>query len=153
MPDNAKERIPVLDDLLKTAIREELKSVHTMLPGQIEKFDSGTQRAEITIAISIPMKDGTVKKYPQLINVPVQFMRWGGFSITMPIKKGDQVAVMFSERSLQTWIERGKVQDTPNDIRFFDINDAFALPGLDALTSTTVSRCKTPSFRHIRSLT
>ena len=64
---------------------------------------------------------------PLLVNVPIRYWRSATFSITFPIEVGDHVKVLFSERSIDTWLTEGGIQN-PFDIRKFSLSDAFAEP-------------------------
>jgi hypothetical protein len=107
-----------------------MKTVHTMLPGIIEEFDAITQTAKVNLVHSQRLVDGTELNFPPLINVPVQFYRWGAFSITAPVATDDPCAVFFCERSMDKYLELGAIGKPPNDKRFFDLSDGFAVPGL-----------------------
>jgi hypothetical protein len=101
-----------------------------MLPGVIESFDAVKQTAKINLATAQETSEGEKVSFPPLINVPVQFFRWGGFSITAPVKAGDECAVFFSERSMDRFLDEGGIDKTPYDARFFDLSDAYAVTGL-----------------------
>jgi hypothetical protein len=107
-----------------------MKGIHTMLPGVIESFDSATQLAKINLATAQERTNGDKLSFPPLINVPVQFFRWGGFSITAPVNAGDECAVFFSERSMDRFLKEGGQDKVPFDARFFDLSDAYAVTGL-----------------------
>jgi hypothetical protein len=119
-------------NLLRLAHREIMKGVHTMLPGVVDEFDSATQRAKVAIATAQQTYKGDKLSFPPLINVPVQFFRWGGFTISMPVKPGDECAIYFSERSMDLFLDQGGVDKVPVDGRFFDLSDAFIVPGLNS---------------------
>lgn len=113
------------------AIKNILKDVHTMLPGEIVSFDHVTQLAEIQISIAKIVNEVTVLQVPKIINVPLVFPRAGGFSLTFPVAVGDGCIVWFAERSLDNWIRDG-AGFKPNDIRFHNITDAIAFVGLNS---------------------
>jgi hypothetical protein len=116
--------------MLRQTFSDMMMDVHTMLPGKIDSFDPVKQRAKVIIGPAAETLDGAALPYPALINVPVQFMRFGGYALTMPVNPGDQVAIFFSERSMATWLKLSQVGQVPETARFFDIADAFAVPGI-----------------------
>lgn len=118
-----------LEQALKAAIAEALKGVHTCLPGFIDTFDTGTGKATVTPALRLTLKDGSTIDYPKIVSVPVIFPRSTGFSLTFPIKKGDSVLVLFTERAISRWLRSGGTVD-PLDPRRHDLSDAVAIPGL-----------------------
>ena len=130
MSDESRELPPSLETVIKNGHRELMKGIHTMLPGVIESFDSATQLAKINLATAQERINGDKLSFPPLINVPVQFFRWGGFSITAPVNAGDECAVFFSERSMDRFLKEGGQDKVPFDARFFDLSDAYAVTGL-----------------------
>jgi len=136
MPQESKQATSPLELVIRNGHRELMKGVHTMLPGVIETFDAVTQTAKINLATAQETSDGEKLSLPPLINVPVQFFRWGGFSITAPVKPGDECAVFFSERSMDRFLDEGGIDKVPYDTRFFDLSDAYAVTGLNSKGNT-----------------
>ncbi len=130
MSEESKEDAVSTSLLLKNSFRELMKGTHTMLPGIIESFDAGDQTAKINLATAQELEGGAKLSFPPLTNVPVQFFRWGGYSITMPVNPGDQCAVFFSERSMDAFLSQGSTDTIPLNTRFFDLSDGFAVSGL-----------------------
>ena len=115
--------------MLEIVFGEQMKGIHTMLPGVIESFDAGTQRAKITLANAIERNDGTTVIMPPLTDVPVMFYRWGGFVITGPVTAGDECVILFSERALDRFKALGDTGQPPTDARFFNLSDGYCIPG------------------------
>ena len=120
------DRRASLESVLVTAIETYLKDVHTMLPGQIIKFDPATQLADVQIQLK-RNNNGELITLPVLSQVPVRFLKSGDFTITFPLKENDEVAIYFMERSIDNWLEDGGIQ-SPNDVRRFDLSDAYVVP-------------------------
>lgn len=83
------------------------------MPGFIEKFDPDTNLAEVTPAIE--RKDiinGAVKyvRLPIIVQVPILLPAAQGkdLFITIPIQEGDECWLIFSDRFLDNFIERGE---------------------------------------------
>ena len=134
--------ISTLASNIKEGIEARLKDLHTASPGIIESFDPVTQTASIQPAIRRVFKlfDGekeilTPTDLPILINVPIQFPRGGGFSMTFPVAKGDECLLVFCERSIDNWHNSGGVQD-PRARRFHSLSDATAFVGLSSLSNS-----------------
>jgi len=126
------------ENLIRQGIHNYLKDVHTALPGIVEKFDTEQQLASVQPAIKRMLKTGrgeeereiiVPRNLPLCINVPVVFPAGGGFHLTFPVKPGDECILMFCERSLDNWLDRGGVQE-PSAKRFHALSDAFAIMGL-----------------------
>lgn len=115
--------------ILKQAIQYNLLGIHTALPGQIESYDYSQQKADVKPLIKRNYKDGEVTALPVITSVPVIWPRAGNASLTFPLNKGDGVLLVFSERSMDTWLSIGS-DAVPGDPRKFDLSDAIAIPGL-----------------------
>jgi Phage protein Gp138 N-terminal domain len=50
---------------------------------------------------------------PPIINVPVQMPRGGGFSVTLPLKKGDEGFLVFSDTCFDNWWLNGQNNAPP----------------------------------------
>jgi len=121
--------------LVKLGIRSALKEVHTALPGVVVDFDPATQRASVqpTIQRNFVDPEGNITPtdLPKLINVPVVFPQAGGFALTFPVQPGDEVLLVFAERSIDRWAEEGGVQNQAAK-RFHSLSDAFAILGVNS---------------------
>jgi len=118
-----------LSQPLLAAIRRLSTEMSVSLPGRVERYDYNTQKAEVKPLINRQYADGTVDEMPVIASVPVVFPRSGGASLTMPVKRGDGVLLVFADRSIDTWLERGG-QVTPDDRRQHALSDCVAVVGL-----------------------
>lgn len=118
------------NDLIEATIQEgidtALKGLHTCLPGVVSVFDAVTQLADIQPTIKSKVGDDLIN-LPLLTSVPVRFPKSNKFSITFPLEPDDEVLIIFCERSIDTWLTRGGIQN-PFDFRKHDLSDAFAFP-------------------------
>lgn len=135
------DSLATLASNIKKGIENYVKDLHTSMPGIIVSFDASTQLASVQPAIKRIFKtnDGekelmTPTELPLLINVPVQFPRGGGFSLTFPVKPGDECLLVFCERSIDYWHKFGGVQE-PGARRFHHLSDATAFVGLSSLVN------------------
>jgi len=125
------EETPQLTDLILAAIRANQVELNTCMPGTVEEYDSETQKATIRFAFKRLRADTKELVSRALVDdVPIVFPRIGGRGIVFPIAKGDPVMIIFSQRSLDTWLGSGGEIDL-KDTRLHNINDAIAVPGLD----------------------
>ncbi len=115
-----------LETVIDNALDKTLKEVHTMLPAIVTKVDYDTQLIECQPTIQRKL-NGELVNLPILVDVPLRFFKVNIFAITAPIVEGDYVCVMFAERSIDTWLASGDVQD-PQDIRRHSLSDGFAIP-------------------------
>lgn len=129
------ERSPSLAAVIDAAITMRLTGARFALPGSIESFDAGTQQCTVKPLLKdrALRPDGTynVESLPVIPGVPVQFPSSGGFMLTIPVAKGDPCLILFADRSLDLWIQRGG-EVYPGDVRIHDLNDAVVILGVRA---------------------
>jgi len=131
--DGPVSRTPELGELLELTARSWIGEVHTALPGKIVEYYPETQKADVKPLIKrrIVHEDGSelLEEIPIIPDVPVQFMRGGGFFLTLPLVPGDLVCLHFMERSIDNYLS-GEGEDTdPDEFRTHDLSDAVAVPG------------------------
>lgn len=118
-----------LTDAIKQAVTAGINCIHTALPAVVTKYDPTGPKVEVKPQIKRVYTDGTVIPLPVIVSVPVVFPRTARFRFSYPLEEGDGVLLVFSERSLETWLARGQDVE-PQDRRKFDLSDAIAIPGL-----------------------
>jgi len=126
-------------------VNEAIAGINTCYPGRIITFDPVTQLAIVQVALEQYYK-GLVKNSdeytkvdrPLLHDVPVQFPFGGGFSITMPVKTGDDCLVLFAQRGMDHWLydgsmEAGKLgtRPSPQHMRMHNYSDALCIVGFN----------------------
>lgn len=116
-------------DVMKLAMNAYLNSFHTCLPAQIVDYDFTKQRASVQPVLRKKYLNGDTPEMSVISNVPVVFPRGGGFNMSWPMNPGDTVLLLFSERSMDNWLETGGIV-TPLDPRKFDLSDPICIPGL-----------------------
>jgi len=111
---------------LQNMVQNEIANIHTSCPGTILSFDG--RFATVKPFLQYKSEDGRIVDYPVISNVLVQFpaSNGGQCSVTFPIKSGDQVTLLFAERSLDDFLSGGVSEDN----RKYDLTDAVAIPGL-----------------------
>lgn len=126
-------RTPTLAAVIRRALDLKLASVRVALPARIKTFNATTQLASVQPLLreSHEGEDGKeeVESLPVISDVPIQFPGAGGFVITFPVAVGDPCWLVFSDRSLDKWIETGNEVD-PIDLRRHHLSDAVALLGV-----------------------
>lgn len=128
-------RRPRLEDVLHRAVRSELATVHTSMPGRVLSYDAVTQRATVQLTVRFSRRDpDTGERIPYepepLPNVPILWPTGGAgdYSDTWPLTRGDEVWVLFAERSIDEWTVTGNDVVTPASVRRFNLSDAVAMP-------------------------
>lgn len=106
------------------------------IPGIIQEFDPATQTATVQPAIREKVINTTgesvMMEIPMLLDVPVIFPKAGGFSITFPVKKGDECLVVFADMCIDAWWQSGGVQNQL-ETRRHDLSDGFAILGVSSV--------------------
>lgn len=114
---------------ISTVVEGWLKDTHTCLPGIVVSFDGATQTAKVQPAIKRIFADVGPVNLPECVDVPVQFPSGGKFVLTFPVAAGDECLLVFSERAIDFWWDKGGVQ-LPAEYRMHDLSDAFAIVGV-----------------------
>jgi hypothetical protein len=133
---------PELSEVIRATVDAVLMEANFCLPGKVVAYDSQTQFADVQIQLQSKQLDGTLVTIAPIPNVPVKWPRAndGSAFIHLPLKVGDDVTLIFSQRSLDNWKAQGGITD-PGDPRKFHMSDAYAMPGgsalPDAFTPTT----------------
>lgn len=123
------EEVSRLVEAIQNGIESRLVDVHTALPGVVKSYNASDQLIDVTPALKRKYKDGSVVNLPVITNVPVCFPRGGKAHLTFPLEQGDYVLLVFSERSIDFWIDQGNITD-PKEPRKFNLSDAIAIPGV-----------------------
>lgn len=123
---------PTLADAIRRAVDLAVADVHVAIPGRVERVDLAKALVDVKPLVKDRYEEDGVAKsqsVPVVTNVPLVFPGAGGMRISFPVAKGDTVLLVFSERSLDSWLVRGGEVD-PLDDRRHSLSDAVAIPGL-----------------------
>lgn len=119
---------------MQTELLNALTEINTAMPAKIVSYDPATVRATVKPSIPKRLSNGETLQAPQIVNVPICFPMAdiGGAvaQVTLPLKAGDGVLLVFSHRSLENWLSGS--EQSPDDPRMFDLSDAFAMPSANA---------------------
>lgn len=119
-----------IGDLVKAIVNNALDELHTAIPARVESFNPQTMRANVTLLRKRRVSaDSDPEPIPPILEVPVLLIKGGDFVIRSPVKKGDTVLVVFSERAMDYLLIDGNPQD-PRFKRRHALDDAIAIPGL-----------------------
>lgn len=134
-------RDPSPQEQFDASVDARLAELHTAIPAVVERF---FQRGDLWMVDAKPVlsrryvidgADGErrpeTKDYPVIPDVPVSYPRGGGGYMSWPLERGDLCLLIFSERSLDRWIDSdGRTVVYPDDARKHHISDAVCIPGL-----------------------
>jgi len=120
----------------------EAAKVRVAMPGIIRAFDPATQIARVQPALKMRVSVGDGVRHlemPTIDYVPVvlPFSQGAGLLLTLPIQPGDECLLIFADRAIDFFVERGGIQhsDTCADLklsvpRAHDLTDAICIPGI-----------------------
>ena len=99
------------------------------MPAIVVEYNESTQLCKVQPAFKRSFVDGTSASRPIIGNVPVVFPRSSKGGVNFPVAKDDTVLLVFSQRSMDDWKDRGGEVEL-DDFRLHIITDAVAIPGL-----------------------
>lgn len=105
--------------------------LHVAMPGIVQSVDYNKQTCTVQPAIRARLNyEGTPTwvDLPLLLDVPFFILSGGGYSITFPIKPGDDCLVIFGDNCMDAWWQSGGIQNQV-ERRYHDLSDGFALIG------------------------
>lgn len=142
---------PTWADVINRAITSKLSDVHVAMPGRVHAYSASRNTVDVApqYTRSVEREDGSFadEDLPIIPDVPIAWPRGGGgsFFITWPLSVGDPVLIVFCEKDLGVWRERGE-PGTTGDQRTHGLSGAVAYPGLfansEALDSSKVHATK-----------
>jgi Phage protein Gp138 N-terminal domain len=110
----------------------------TAFPGIVQSVNFAQMTCVVQMAIQTSITDENnittwvdTGTFP-LTDVPICFPSAGGFTITMPMKAGDEVLIVIANRCIDAWWQSGGMQK-PIEMRMHDLSDGFAIPGPKSL--------------------
>ena len=127
-----EERIEDPYNAMAAALQGLQADIQTAMPAIIQSFDPITQTctAQPCLQLLVTNSDNTKKWVTISIvaDIPVIFPAGGGFTLTFPVKQGDECLLVFSSRCIDAWWISGKISQQ-SELRMHDISDGFAILG------------------------
>jgi len=122
-------RKPDLHYLINRSVQNSIAGLNTAMPGIIENFDAEQKTCDVLPALKKEYRNGDIASLPLIQNVPVIFPQTSEAIISLPLKRGDTVLLIFSQRALDEWKKKGETV-CPRDKRKHALTDAIAVPGI-----------------------
>lgn len=133
------------DDKTDSVLADYIKSqIRTFIIVRVTKIYASTQRVDVQPCITVKIEDKTsnTKIYtrtgkkvgvselemPEILDVPISYMRTGNFMITLPIAIGTYGKLLFSNQDLSEWKVRGGTGVEQKDLSQFNINNCVFEP-------------------------
>lgn len=122
------EATPTFVEVFKEALEAMGKNMRVSVPAEVIRYDHQKQLVDVRPYFKRRTNDDQVVDPPVIYNVPVAFPRAGESFISMPIKTGHSVLLVFADRSMEKWLSSGSAGE-PEDTRAHHLSDAVAIPG------------------------
>ena len=112
------ERLQNEADLFKTWGRNISANLRVAWPGIVVSFDENAQTVEVDLALQdrlytvISGQTTPTWQYlqiPRLVDVPIALPRAGGFTLTMPVSKGDECLIILNDVCINAWWQNGAI--------------------------------------------
>lgn len=125
----------------KEMLRAALIDFRVAAPAIVQSFDPATQTVSVQIAMTELVRGtkGPVwTVIPPINRVPICIPRGGGFSVTLPIKAGDEGLLVFADTMFDLWWLSGGTQppagapvtQPQHERRRHDVTDCIFIPGI-----------------------
>lgn len=119
------DRQPTFIEAIEVALNSVQSRMRTAIPAKVVSY-----RATPTPVVSVMpvVMDETGGKPARVDEVPVVFPQGGGYTFTWPLKPGDDVMLLVSDRPIDRWQVTGSVAPKGHG-RMHSLTDAVAFPG------------------------
>jgi hypothetical protein len=112
------------------------RKIRVAMPCQVVSFDPVKQTISAQPLIRekiVNREDGGISwlDLPLLTDIPVIFPGAGNLVLTMPVKAGDEVEVLFQDMCMDAWFSSGGIQNWM-DRRRHDLSDGVCILGLNS---------------------
>lgn len=127
-----QERLNDPEEAQRTVLDGRQVAIWTALPGIVTAVNLAAMTVEVQPTVQGKQKDDTGKitnvNMPVCPDVPICFPSAGGYTLTFPVKVGDECLIIFSSRSIDPWHQSGGV-NPQIESRMHDLSDGFAIIG------------------------
>ena len=108
-----------LAELFQVQFEKRLKLLHTAMPGLIVSYNASEHRATVQPSFPLVLNGEIELRRPPIVNVPVVHFVGHGMIGHTPLRAGDPVWIMFSERGIGTWKNNVTREVMPDKGHFF----------------------------------
>ena len=120
-----------INGLISNMIRRNQLELNTFMPAKVITYypDTQTVDVQLTLKRTLVNPPSTFER-PRLYGIPVMWARTATQFIHLPLNEGDNVGILFCQRSLDEWKQLGKLTKV-DDVRLHDVTDGVCIAGLD----------------------
>jgi len=124
---------PELNEVLRQVLDSWQNRMHTALPARVTQYFPDSQLVNVQPMVKnvifLPTGDEIEESLPELLGIPLVFPRSSRYFLSFPVKPGAFVLVVFCERSIDRFLEKG-TESHPIDADMHGLSGAVAFPGL-----------------------
>lgn len=127
-----------LIDAIRMGNRKTYDNQYHCLPAivvGVQNLDEGC--IDVQPIINKIYEDGTYVESPQILSVPIVTPQTRNSAFILPVNQGDNVLLIFSQRDSTAFKGGARDSHEPETDRRADINDAFAILGINPLIEST----------------
>ena len=119
-----------INHLLDDAMSSTLKGMMICLPATIVSIPNNLDDMAVDVVpcVNELKPDGSSEEIDTIYRVPVQMPGSSTSLVNIPLNVGDNVILVFSQRSLDGWKTSNGYPTTPPTVRRWDTSDAIAIP-------------------------
>jgi len=96
--------------LLQFTFSEMMKSIQTLLPAKVIKYDRANNRVQVQLLINIVGTSGEVIQNTQIASIPVMLLGGGGFFVSFNLNEGDLGWVFATDRDISLFLQSYKAE-------------------------------------------
>ena len=135
LPDELHDH---LSSVLRFTVEQFRKTINISIPATVISYDAVTRRATVQPAINILTTADEELKRPPLVDVPFIWLSTGGYIVHSPVRKGDAVMLLISQRGLTDFKRRYAVASCAEDPDIMSMRDAVVIPGFGTHGDTEI---------------
>lgn len=121
-----------MKDFVEGVFEDLINNIHTIKPCIVKSVNYSNNTVDVDILTQTRLQDEIQEEFPTLYDVPIMVLSAGGGSsrITLPIKIGDNVVVLMSDRSFYNLITEtnGKERVYCDEFKTHDLFPILAIP-------------------------
>ena len=125
------ERAADFGDVARATAQSAISKIWTALPAIVQSvdFEKQTISAQPAIQGVQTLQEGGTQNVnlPLLVDVPICYPKCADFALTLPLKAGDEVLIIFAARCIDSWWQSGGASNAPAENRICDLSDGFAV--------------------------
>lgn len=124
-------------DALKLGMSKKFDTQYHCLPAIVVGVQNLSEGCiDVMPIINKVYEDNTTNGAPNILSVPIVTPQTRGSALILPVNQGDNVLLVFSQRDISAFKGGARDQHDPETSRTGDINDAFAILGVNPLVES-----------------